>query len=190
VTGVDRFAARAWAEFEGGGRGDIFDRVISSAGRPVDPAVIAELVRRYREHAPSIALLPDARACLETLKGKVAMAAVTDGPLASQRAKVAALGLDAWLAPIVITTELGPGMGKPHPHPFRIVEQATGSSGAACAYVADNPTKDFAGPATLGWRTVRVRREAGLHRELRSGTDVQSEETDLSALTRLLGLTT
>jgi putative hydrolase of the HAD superfamily len=190
TVGVERFAERAWAEFEAGRRGDIFNRVMASAGKPAEAGVIQELVRRYREHIPAITLLTDARACLDRLLGHAALAAVTDGPMASQRAKVAALGLDAWLVPIVVTAELGEGFGKPHPRPFRLVEERTGLRGEACAYVADNPAKDFGGPASLGWRTVRLRRRAGLHSELPSGADVESELTDLTTLPTLLGVFT
>lgn len=184
--GLRDFAERAWAEFEGGRRLDIFDRVLLSGGVEVDRAVVAQLVRRYREHLPAIRLLPDARRSLDALHGDVALAAVSDGPFASQRAKVEALGLSRWLAPMVLTAELGEGLGKPHPGAFRIVEEATGCSGPACVYVADNPSKDFAGPASLGWRTIRVRREGGLHQSLPSGADVEIEIADLTALPALL----
>jgi putative hydrolase of the HAD superfamily len=173
--GVPSFASRAWAELEGGRRGDVFDAVLRGAGRPATPAAVAELVRRYRAHRPRLALLPDARAALEALVGRVRLAAVSDGPLESQRAKAEALGLARWVDPIVLTAALGPGLGKPHPRAFVLVEEATGARGAACAYVGDNPAKDFGGPRSLGWRTIRVRRPGALHVDVPSGDDVDEE---------------
>ena len=56
----------------------------------------------------------------------------------------------------------------------------------ACAYVADNPVKDFAGPKGLGWTTVRVRRPQGLHQRVPSGEDVDHEVPDLTTLVGLV----
>lgn len=180
--GVTEFASRAWAEHEAGRRGDVFDAVLGAAGRPGDEGAVAELVRRYRAHRPRLALLPDARAALEALAGRVRLAAVSDGPLESQRAKAEALGLARWVNPIVLTGALGSGFGKPHPRAFALVEEATGARGAACAYVGDNPAKDFGGPRSLGWRTIRIRRSGGLHAAVPSGADVDEEIASLAAL--------
>ena len=185
--GVDDFAERAWLLFESGARGDIFDRVLVESGISPSPEAITALVARYREHPPAIRLLDDARACLERLHGRLALACLTDGPLSCQRAKVVALGLERWLSPVILTAELGTGLGKPHPEGFRRIEAVTGESGATCAYVADNPLKDFAGPRLLGWRTVRIRRPGGLHAELASADDVDEEIESLGELGQRLG---
>jgi putative hydrolase of the HAD superfamily len=132
----------------------------------------------YRKHAPDIELLPDARECLNRLAGSVAMAAITDGPSESQRAKAEALGLARWLNPILFTSELGKGLGKPHQRAFRIIEEHSGYRGRQCLYVADNPGKDFGGPVALGWSTVRVRRKGGLHREIVSPPRAVDIEVD------------
>jgi len=153
------------------------------AGGPL----VSRLVDVYRTHTPAIEALPDVSAWLAARPADVAVAVVSDGPLASQRAKAAALGLVAWADPIVFTEELGPGRGKPHPAAFARVEAATGVPGAACAYVADNPAKDFAGPRARGWRTVRVRREGGLHATVASGDDVDAEIKAFAGLNQALG---
>jgi FMN phosphatase YigB (HAD superfamily) len=56
--------------------------------------------------------------------------------------------------------------------------------------VADNPAKDFAAPASLGWRAVRVVRPGGLHALAPSGADVERELSDLTTLPELLGIAT
>lgn len=180
--GVDGFSGTAWSLFERGERGDIFDRALAALGVVAEAGLVAALVDAYRAHAPSIRLLDDARVCIERLHGRATLAGLTDGPPASQRAKIRALGLEAWLFPIVVTAELGPGLGKPHPVGFRYIEEATGARGASCLYVADNPAKDFAGPRALGWRTVRIRRPGGLHVDQPSRDDVDEEITTLAEL--------
>src|SRR5690606_21592952 len=134
---------------------------LAAAGVDADPRLVARLVAVYREHRPAIALLDDARAWLDAAAPGTTLAVVTDGPLASQQAKAEALGLDRWVERVVFTETLGPGRGKPHPAAFEHLERELGLAGDRCAYVADNPAKDFAAPHALGWRTVRVRRPGG-----------------------------
>ena len=76
-------------------------------------------------------------------------AVVTAGPLTSQHAKAEALQLSRWADLIVFTETLGPGRGKPHPAAFEQLEREVGLRGDRCAYVADNPAKDFVAP--IGW---------------------------------------
>jgi putative hydrolase of the HAD superfamily len=185
--GVADLGARAWADFEAGVRGRIFDEALAACGVRANGSLVTQLVDVYRSHAPAIELLDDVRAWLAAHPADVALAVVTDGPLTSQRNKAAALGLAGWADPIVFTEEFGSERGKPHPAAFECVEAATGLAGAACAYVADNPAKDFAGPRCRGWRTVRVRREGGLHALVASGDDVDAEITGFAALDEALG---
>ncbi len=161
------FFDRAWEAFDRGVRGNLFDRVLAGWNLPVSAEALARLVQQlvtiYRTHDPAIALAPDAEACLARLHPGFRLAAVSDGPLPSQRAKVRRLGLERWMEPIVLTASLGPGFAKPSTEPFRAVERFLGVSGERCVYVADNPAKDFHGPQALGWQTVRIRRPLGLH---------------------------
>jgi putative hydrolase of the HAD superfamily len=186
--GAKGFAARAWEAFECGVRGTIFDEALAQCGASASPADIADLVTIYREHVPNILLLADAEACLAALVRSFALAAVSDGPLASQRNKAAALGLERWCDPVVLTATLGGGRGKPHTAAFALVEQATGFRREQCVYVADNPAKDFQGPRRLGWRTVRVRRPLGLHFAVNEPVNWDVELPDLGKLGKLLTL--
>ena len=186
--GIDSFAARAWTTFEAGARGTIFDDVLRDAGVVVDEAIIAELVRRYREHTPDVSLPDDARSTLERLAPRCALGAITDGPSPSQRAKIGALGLSRWIETIVVTDELGREFWKPHPRAFELVREAARCAHASCVYVADNPRKDFIAPRSLGWTTVRIRRAGGLHRAAPSGDDVAHEIRSLDELPNLCDL--
>lgn len=180
--GVDDLGERAWAAFTAGSRGTIFDEALGAAGVEVTPDLVPRLVDVYRSHTPAIELLADVRAWLDGRAAHIELAVVTDGPRASQRAKAEALLLARWAGHIVFTEELGPGRGKPHPAAFEHLEQVTELSGDRCAYVADNPAKDFVAPRRLGWRTVRVRRPGGLHAGVASGDDVDVEIASLADL--------
>lgn len=189
TLGEEGVADEAWDHFVAGRRGDVFDAVLRARRLDADDATVASMVERYRRHAPRIALLPDAADLVARLTGAVRFAVVTDGPVTSQRAKVEALGIERWADLVVLTGELGEGYGKPHPKAFELVEAHVGTRGADNVYVADNPHKDFGGPRSLGWRTVRVRRPGSLHAEAASGPDVDLELTDLAGLARHLGFT-
>jgi len=58
---------------------------------------------------------------------------------------------------------LGRESWKPSPAGYRRIAEQLGVAHAACAYVADNPAKDFLTPNALGWRTVQWRREGQIH---------------------------
>jgi putative hydrolase of the HAD superfamily len=189
VLGVPDLADRAWTAFEDGVRGTVFDVALANSGCEATPELIAKLVACYRGHVPDIKLLDDARACLDLLdlEADVDVAVVSDGPLASQQAKARSLGLATWSGHVIFTEELGVGFGKPHPRAFELVEQRVGVSADRCAYVADNPIKDFVAPHQLGWTTIRIRRQHGLHFAAESGDDIHHEAADLTDLLALLG---
>lgn len=178
--GVAGVGETLWAGFLDGVRGDAFDRALARHGVPVSAGFVAELVELYRCHPPRVELLPDAARLLHRLQGR-RVGAITDGPVSSQRAKVAALGLLDRLDPLVVTGELGTGRSKPHPAAFELIERVTGVTGERLVYVADNPGKDFVAPQRLGWRAVRVRRTGSLHEPLDTPDGVD-EITDLDSL--------
>ena len=189
TLGLADLADRAWAAFEEGVRGRIFDVALAAAGIDAAPEQIAQLVACYRDHVPDIKLLDDARACLDLLglESDVIVAVVTDGPLASQQAKAYSLELATWTQTVIFTETLGAGLGKPHPRAFELIEECLGVNGGQCAYVADNPAKDFVAPHEMGWTTIRVRRPDGLHAGVVSRDDVDHEAGDLTDLLALLG---
>jgi putative hydrolase of the HAD superfamily len=184
---LDGLGDLAWTEFEAGRRGDIFDRVLRSLGVTLDPTLVRTFVEVYREHEPTITMLPDAVELVDRVRSQaLGLAVITDGPLASQRAKVGALGLWDLAALVVLTAELGPGAGKPSLRAFELVERELGVHGDGLVYLADNPAKDFLAPAALGWHTVRVRRAGGLHERAPSGDDVRVEVDSLDGVAEYL----
>jgi putative hydrolase of the HAD superfamily len=181
------FATVAWELFTGGVRGRLFDETLVRLGLPVEARTIELLVERYRTHRPALRLFPEVDAVLAGLRPRCRLAIVSDGPLAAQERKIEALGLRGRFDPIVLTDRWGRAFWKPHERAFRAVEAATGEHGGACAYVGDNPLKDFVAPRALGWRRVRVRRVDGEHAAVPGG-DADLECGDLAEAARALGL--
>lgn len=182
--GIPDFAELAWAKFLNGARSTIFDEVLAELG--IGGIATTELVDLYRAHQPSIELLEDARECLHALASVAALAVVTDGPGESQHAKIRALGLQQWIPHCIVTADLGPGHCKPEPAAFILAEEAAGCLGAQCAYIADNPHKDFIAPKARGWTTWRVRRPGGLHEGATDRGDVDREFSDMSGIAALV----
>lgn len=153
--------------FETGVRNNTFNLALERNGISPTSELVGELVALYRTHLPKIALLSDAERLLARTT-ELQRSLITDGPAASQQAKIAALGLGSLLNPCIVTAELGKGRSKPDPMAFELVEESTGASGARCVYVGDNPHKDFLAPNRLGWRSVRIRRADSLHYDAES----------------------
>lgn len=154
---------QAQALFDQGRRGDIFDTVLNRLSVGHSAGTVSAMVRIYREHASQIKLLPDADECLTRLQGRVYLCLLTDGNPVSQRTKIDALGLRNRFDTTVITGEWGIEFFKPHVRGYRYLESQSGACRGRFVYVADNPSKDFFAPRTLGWNAIRVRRPGGLH---------------------------
>lgn len=182
--GLKDFASKAWSLFEEGERGHVFDKVLTQAGIPPEKSLIGMMIAIYREHKPNICLPADAVSCLGHLAGRTALALVSDGHSVSQRNKIQALGLRQYFDVIILTSELGEGFAKPHPRAFMKVQETLGNSTRRYIYVADNPIKDFAGPHTLGWQTIRMRRFGGLYSSVESG-EFAATDLELSNLNPL-----
>ena len=186
--GVTDFAAQAWHAHESGARGDVFDRALAASGIEAHPDLILRLVDVYRRHHPRIDLLPDAAECLRKLQGKVFLGLITDGPALSQRAKVEALQLLTIMDEVIITDDLGRTYWKPHPRAFEAMQQRANLPPRSCYYIGDNPDKDFIAARMLGWNTVRVRRQGGLHCDKANATETCAgrEVADLCSIPSLV----
>jgi putative hydrolase of the HAD superfamily len=156
-------AVRMKQVFESGDRSRVFDSILADLHRPPDPTLIQRMVEVYRNHQPRIRLFADADAALERMASCFKLALLSDGYLAAQRRKVDALGLAQRLDSIVLTDELGRNYWKPDPRAFQKLAADLELSGPQCAYVADNPSKDFVAPNQLGWRSVMVHRPGALY---------------------------
>lgn len=147
-----------WCEFEAGVRGDAFNRLIARYRSLTPRWIVEDLVEVYRSHQPVIELLPNIKELLGALvKARVRLALLTDGPVAAQSCKIAALGLTDWFNFLVLTDIWGTEYRKPHPRGFRTTMGLLGLPAEQLVYVGDNPEKDFQTPRGMGWGTVRLR---------------------------------
>lgn len=158
---IPDFGDRCVDLFQSGHRGNIFNAALESCGHPAPPDLISGLVAIYRSHHPKIALLGDARLALDRIYAHWPIAVITDGPVVAQSRKCEALELTKWANPIVLTGTKGEAFHKPQQGAFDFVR--TQIVAANYVYVADNPAKDFTAPRKLGWGSIRIRRERGLH---------------------------
>ena len=147
-----------WTLFESGARGDTFDRALTTLGLAADVALTAELIDIYRAHAPHILFSPT-RARASSAGAASVHRSRHRRPAGQPARQDRALGLDEYVDRAVVTSELGDA-ASPTRAPS-LCSRTTGLADADCAYVADNPAKDFGGPRSLGWRTERIRRVDG-----------------------------
>jgi putative hydrolase of the HAD superfamily len=181
--GVDGLSETAWTLFQTEDRTRIFNLALDQVWPDAPGGLIRALIEVYRSHHPDITLAPDAKRLLDAMKGE-RLAAITDGYADTQLNKVEALGLTEYCEPVIRTGVWGRDYWKPHPRAFRAVQEHYGVGGGDCVYIGDNPAKDFVGARALGWRTLRLRREGGLHAEAEAapGHDADDTIADLDAL--------
>lgn len=123
-------------------------------------AVVADWLRVYRQHDPTIALRDGIASCLGILEALgVPLACVTDGRAAVQRRKATALGIIGRLSPFVVSEDVG--CEKPCSSGFLRVAETIRAP--RYCYVADNPRKDFIAPQRLGWHTIGLRNARSVH---------------------------
>jgi putative hydrolase of the HAD superfamily len=190
TLGVNMFFDEAWKCFEMGRRGDVFNVALKALGISPSEELIRTLLSVYRGHDPAISLLPDSEQCLRGVTGKTFVGVISDGAVLGQQMKVGRLGLASRCNHIILTESIGVEYSKPHPRAFMQMQQVANCPPQACAYIADNPIKDFIAPNRLGWRTIRVRRPGGLHCGMNCSEESQPsiEIKDLRALPGLLAL--
>lgn len=159
----DPFEDWLWRRFRSGRSGGAFDALNEHFALGLSDADIADLVNVYRRHRPAIQPRPGAVEVLAGLRQRCPLGLLSDGYLPAQRLKLEALGLAGLFRAVVFTEEMGRECWKPSAAGYEAVRAQLGVPNEACAYVADNPAKDFLAPNRLGWRTVRLLCEGQVH---------------------------
>ena len=142
---------------EGSDRGRIIDRALHRCG--LAGALVPGLVDAFLAHRPvHLELHGGVADALLRLRERFPVAIVTDGNPRSQRAKIAALGLESMVDTIVVSDELGGRHHrKPSPTPLLAALDRFGVAPDAAVHVGDRPSKDTAGAIAAGMRAIRVR---------------------------------
>jgi putative hydrolase of the HAD superfamily len=170
----------------GGAVGRVFDAWLQGRDHVPGRPTVQLLVDSYRSHRPNISLLPGVLQMLQSLRNAAyRLAVVSDGPLQSQTAKVQALGLEHLMDRIVLTDQWGSDFWKPHRRAFELLESEWSCSPSELVYVGDNPRKDFAGPKSRGWLTIRLRLEDQRLHGLEASDVESSAEVELKSVEEL-----
>ena len=118
--------------------------------------LVPELVQVMRAHEPTLVLGPVAAAVLEQMRADGwRLGILTNGLPATQRAKVAALGLGARVDAVLCAEEHAPG-GKPSRAAFDAALATLGVQAAQTVFIGDDLIRDIAGARHAGMRTIRV----------------------------------
>jgi putative hydrolase of the HAD superfamily len=99
-------------------------------------------------------LYPEARACFESFPRR---GIISNGDSASQREKIAAVGLAGRFDPVLVSGDLG--IHKPDPRVFAEACRLAGVSPGECVYVGDRLEGDALGAAGAGMTGVWVDRK-------------------------------
>ena len=115
-----------------------------------DPHLACRIADRYSAvRTEGIGLFPGAEAVLEGLSARgVAMALLTNGDAAGQRAKIERFGLERYFRVILVEGEQG--IGKPEPEVYGRALDGLGVEASQAWMVGDNLEWDVAAPQRLG----------------------------------------
>jgi len=151
-AGVDLTEELLSAYFREGHREATFDVVLSAAGLADDH--VPALVSAYHDNDASLVPYADAAATLERLESDYPIGVVTGGT--NGREKLARLGLDEYVAAVIVTAEREDS--KRTPAPFLEMADRLDVPHESMAFVGDRPGLDFPQPNRLGMWTIRVMR--------------------------------
>lgn len=190
--GVDGVGEEMTRLLDTGMLGKLFKTVLETHVPDHRPEHLVALREAYRGAPAELMLFDDAHWALEHYAAKGPLALITDGTHTVQRKKVVALAIEPRFREIIYTDALGEDRAyfKPHPKAFERVAAAIGEPGDRFVYVGDNPFKDFVAPNAMGWTTVQVVRDGGIHDAARiaEGGAAQHQVKSLQELPRILGV--
>lgn len=164
--GQSAFFGTASRLFDAGSRGDIFNRALGLLDMNQEEVFVKRLVEVYRQHKPALSLYEDAAWAINRFKAAKKLGLITDGYLLVQQNKVSSLGISRRFDAICYSDQYGRECWKPSPVPYRKIMDDLDCGGNACAYIADNPAKDFVTARALGWLTFQIDRQGGEYAHL------------------------
>ena len=164
ITGrTDRFEDYLWNRYLGGRSKRAFNSLNEEFSLDLGEEQIEELIAVYRNHRPDIRPYPGIPELLKKLSGRYSLGLLSDGFLPAQEYKFQALGLEKYFRQVLFTETLGREHWKPSTAGFEKIVQLLEAQHSFCAYVADNPAKDFLPANQLGWLTIQFIQPGQIH---------------------------
>jgi putative hydrolase of the HAD superfamily len=141
-----------------GGRGRLFDTLVSELDLGGEPDLVPACLLVYRTHPTRLTPFSGVVELLDGLRAAgVRTGVISDGNAAVQTRKLAGLdGLSERLDLVVLTDDLGPGHAKPSRTSYDVACRLLAVDPSATIYVGNDPRKDFRGARAAGLRTIRV----------------------------------
>ena len=146
------------------------------------PLFLAEMYRGISRR--TLKLYPHVRHMLDTLRGRMPLALVTDAQSAYARGELHKVGILGYFDPIVVSGDHG--YRKPDARLFRTAIDAMGISAANTLYVGNDMHRDIHGAREAGMQTMMFDSNQG-NKHYR-GTVPDHRITDFRQLLALLGL--
>ena len=174
--------------FNEGVRGDTFNRWLAAWAVPEPAWALPQMVAVYREHEPEIRPFPEIPALLAQLRHTYRLGLLSDGYLAVQQRKLAALGLAACFDVIVFSDEWGRENWKPAARPYKAVLDGLAVEAAAAVYIADNPAKDFLGARQAGMKSIRLRYREGVYADKEASSPAYRPDCEVEDVAGLVHL--
>ena len=161
-----------------------FEHIINEGHLPLQ---VEDLLKMYWAHRPQISLDDNTRQVLDQLHEDGVLGIITDGRSLTQRNKLEALGLDAYIENQNLYISEETGFAKPSPEPFRSLMRMYPDSDYY--YIGDNPAKDFVAPNQLGWTTVCLLDDGrNIHPQVWSAKDDYLPQKKAHSILELLSL--
>ncbi|WP_186429901.1 HAD family hydrolase [Clostridium sp. BSD9I1] len=166
------------------GRGKIFNIICDNYNINED---IKALVQVYRNAKPKLKLYEDSVEILNKLKYNYKLGLITDGLGYVQWNKIKLLEVEKYFDNIIVTDDLGREYWKPHIMSFKNMAEKFNFLPSECVYIGDNPNKDFYGAKKLGYKTIRLIREAGDHIHVRLDSEYEADY-EVSSLNEIISI--
>lgn len=166
------------------GRGKIFNLICDNYNINED---VKALVQVYRNAKPKLKLYQDSVEILNKLKYNYKLGLITDGLAYVQWNKIKLLEVEKYFDNIIVTDDLGREYWKPHIMCFKNMAEKFKFLPNECAYIGDNPNKDFYGAKKLGYKTIRLIREAGDHIHVRLDSEYEADY-EISSLNEIISI--
>ncbi|MDP6044220.1 MAG: HAD family hydrolase [Phycisphaerae bacterium] len=160
---ADELRQWLWKRFLDGQADGAFNALSDHFSLGLDGEQIVELVGIYREHRPQITPRSGVEALLARLHHDRKLGIVSDGFLPAQEFKLESLGIAQYFDSIIFTETMGRQAWKPSTAGFEAICRELKIGADKCTYIGDNPSKDFAAPNALGWRTVQLLLDGQVH---------------------------